>query len=74
MVDRRLKKQANCSSKYIGVCYHVKAKKFYAQIYHNKKVRYLGSFENELDARDCFRDYIYEHGLEHLYGPDVETY
>jgi len=74
MIYKRLKKREGCSSPYIGVSYNTRAKKWYAQIYIDKKVKHLGSFDCELDARDRFRDFVYENGLEHLYGPDVEEY
>ena len=38
------------SSKYVGVCWSKKRKKWLAQIYHNKKQIWFGSFENEKDA------------------------
>jgi len=71
---RSAKKRENCSSKYIGVCWNKQAKKWYAQCYINKKTKFLGAYDNELDARDRFRDFVYEQGIAHLYKDDVETY
>jgi len=37
-------------SKYVGVTWHIKDKKWQAQIRHNGKLIHLGSFENEEEA------------------------
>jgi len=47
-IDKR--KKNNCSSKYKGVCFDKRLKKFRAYICINKNIMYLGLYENEIDA------------------------
>jgi hypothetical protein len=44
----------NCRSKYKGVRWSKRDKKFRAGIMHNKKSYYLGMFENEIDAAKAY--------------------
>ena len=50
----------NKTSKYTGVHYHSKNKKWNANIWHNKKKVFLGTFENELDAHLAYQKYLKE--------------
>ena len=51
---------ANCvasktgSSKYKGVSIHSTTKKFVVHIYVSGKLKYLGSFDNEIEAAKCY--------------------
>lgn len=42
------------TSKYTGVTWHKKAKKWFARIYINKKIYYLGIFTTELEASQVY--------------------
>jgi len=48
--SHNISKQKNTSSKYIGVCYHKKTKKYQAGIKKDDKRYYLGLFNTEEDA------------------------
>lgn len=61
-----LRKGNNSGSKYIGV--KKEGSKYLASIHVNKvKVR-IGRFENELDARDAYLNYLKEHNIENKYA------
>ena len=49
--QRRLKHK---TSRYKGVHFHKKLKKFQSAIHHNKKLYHLGSFKNEIDAAKAY--------------------
>jgi hypothetical protein len=56
-------KRANTSSRYIGVCYDKAHKCWYAQIVHQGKHKWLGTFDNEIEAARAFdRAAIEYHG------------
>lgn len=46
----------NKSSKYIGVIFNKRFKKWQSSIYVNKKKRYLGTFESELEASNAYQE------------------
>ena len=48
------KPQKNCSSKFKGVCWHTRAKKWTAQIKVNGCQIYLGLFDSEIDAAKVY--------------------
>ncbi len=50
--DKYLK---NPNSKKIGVFRHKKSKKWFSQISINKKSKYLGTFNNEIDAHNAYK-------------------
>ena len=58
--------QKNASSKYIGVRFRGKINKWESNIYVNNKQKYLGLFENEIEAvkaRDiATKEYFGEYG------------
>lgn len=54
------KKHIKSLSKYVGVVYAKHAKKWKAQIMINKKVKYLGYFNNEYDAHISYQNKIRE--------------
>jgi hypothetical protein len=56
-------KKANTSSKYFGVSFFKRDKKWRVNISHNHKKYHLGSFENEEDAAKAYNDKAIE-----LYG------
>ena len=53
-----LSRYKNKTSKYTGVHYHKTQNKWCANIWHDGKKVYLGSFKNELDARDAYLNYL----------------
>ena len=48
-------KHLKSSSEYVGVSWNTNAKKWRADITINKKLKYLGIFEHEIDARDAYK-------------------
>jgi hypothetical protein len=52
-----------CSSKYKGVYWHKRDKKFYARISHKRKSHHLGCFRNERAAA-----YVYDCAAKKLFG------
>jgi len=53
-------KHLESSSKYVGVSWNSRDKKWRSQIYINKEAIYLGSFDNELDAHNAYQDKLKE--------------
>lgn len=47
-------------SEYKGVSYHVGKKKWYSALYHEGKMKHIGSFETELEAAKAYDKYAYE--------------
>jgi len=47
---RNQKSRVNSSSKYLGVCWHKRERKWRAGIRINKNTKYLGEFKTELEA------------------------
>ncbi len=43
------------SSKYLGICFHNRDKKWQAQITINGKQKYLGSFKTEIEAHNAYQ-------------------
>lgn len=52
------KNKKNDTSKFIGVHFNKRAKKYQSQIYYNNKRIHLGYFNNELDAKNAYIDFI----------------
>lgn len=50
----RRKFVSSSSSKFKGVCWHIRRKKWTAQIRLNYKLKYLGIFESEIDAARAY--------------------
>ena len=57
------KPHRNSSSRYRGVSFNKKSGKYVAQIIFNRKNRYLGIYENEIDAAIA-----YENAARELHG------
>jgi len=57
------RKRKNCSSNFIGVCFHKTVNKWVATIQDRGHPRYLGTFEDEQDAA-----LAYDTASEQLYG------
>ena len=57
----------NRTSKYVGVT-KVNENLYYAKISVNNKKVHLGKFDNELDARDAYLNYLKEHNIENKYA------
>jgi hypothetical protein len=64
--ERNKKKRANCSSQYLGVRW--KNKKWEAEIKINGKKKYLGRFNTELEAFNCWKQYVFQNGLQEYYS------
>jgi AP2 domain len=45
------------TSKYKGVCFNAKSQRWIASITHKGITKYLGTFDDELDAHNCFIQY-----------------
>ena len=58
-----LSRYENKSSKYTGVHYHSRNKKWNSNIWHNKKKVFLGTFINEIDAHLAYQKYLKENIL-----------
>ena len=52
---RNQNKKENCSSKYIGVSWNKQRNKWKVSIEINGKKKYLGSFDNEEEAYECYK-------------------
>lgn len=61
------KSAKNSSSKYKGVYYHKKAKKWVAQIHIDGKLKYLGIFKSEIDAALTYNKVAIEYFDEYAY-------
>jgi hypothetical protein len=48
-------KHLKSSSRYTGVCWDKSKNKWMSQIYINKKVKYLGHFETEIEASETYQ-------------------
>lgn len=57
---RNTKKHKKTSSKFKGVSFHSRDKIYSVYITIDKKMKYLGSFKNEIDAAKCYN----KHALE----------
>lgn len=61
--SRNKTKQKNTSSIYNGVCFHKKASKWQVSIRINYKKKYIGFFDNEIDAAKAYDKYARENNL-----------
>lgn len=61
-------KAKGVTSKYFGVSWHARDRVWQVSIKLNGKVKYLGSFRNEEQARDAYRDAKKKY---HLFQPEV---
>jgi hypothetical protein len=68
--NRNKLKKEGTSSKYLGVLYHKRDKKWQAQIRINYKKKHLGYFDNEEDAYKAFRDAVEQYNLQEFYPPE----
>lgn len=66
---RNTKKREGCSSRYLGVSYNIKNKKWQSRI-RIEKLFHLGYFETQEEARDAFRNAVEEHNLQDFYPLD----
>lgn len=48
------------SSKYVGVCWDKKSKKWQSTIVINKKNRHLGYFNSEIEASECYKEALFD--------------
>lgn len=55
------------TSKYTGVCWHKAKRKWISQIYHNKKMLHLGTFDIEEEAFKARVDYENKLNIENKY-------
>ena len=66
--NRNKKKMEGTSSKYRGIYWVEKTKKWEAQITLNRKHKYIGRFETEEEAYTRWCEVVYEHNLQEIYG------
>lgn len=52
-----------CTSKYYGVSWYKRHKKWEASIFYGGKQRYIGHFDNEIDAAKAVNSYTLKHQL-----------
>jgi hypothetical protein len=52
-------KHIKSSSKYVGVSWNKFARKWVSQIHINGKQKYLGSFNTEIEAYNCYKKYLF---------------
>ena len=62
--ERNKNKRKNCSSIYKGVSFHKSRNKWQGQIRIDRKLKYFGFFENELECAKKYNEYIIENKLE----------
>lgn len=65
------RKQANCSSKYKGVCWDKNKNKWISSIGYNNKLIHLGRYNNEIDAARAYNGKAKELFGEFAYLNDV---
>jgi hypothetical protein len=58
----------NKTSIYKGVSFNKKSNKWKSQITINKKLKYLGSFNTEIEAFECRKNYILDKNLQEFYN------
>jgi len=64
---RNQRKAKNTTSKYKGVCWQERDKKWQVYIYHGKKNHYLGYFDKEEDAAGAYNEEAIKHHGEYAY-------
>jgi len=52
------KDRRNKTSKYTGVCWHIRSNKWRAQIYYLGKQKYLGGFNSEKRASEAYQKFL----------------
>jgi NUMOD4 motif/HNH endonuclease len=62
--NRYRKKFDNCSSKYVGVCWHKQVKKWATACRIDNIPNHIGYFNDELEAAKAYNTYIIENGLQ----------
>ena len=65
--NRNITKRQNTTSKFMGVSFHKRDKKYQARISINNKPKYIGLYEKEEEAGRAFDDYIKDHNLTEFY-------
>lgn len=60
-------RQLTRTSNYPGVSYSNNHSRYIAQVYHNKKNKYLGLFNNELDAYEAVKQFHTENNIINRY-------
>lgn len=64
--NRNRTKRKNTSSKYKGVYFFKRDKKYSSVICVNKKITHLGYFSSEQEAAKAYNSYIISHNLSHF--------
>ena len=71
------RKHCKGSSEYTGVCWHKRRKKWQSSILVNKKKKYLGYFNTEIEASNAYKDYLFniynkiDAILRHNFNPEM---
>ncbi len=55
--NRKYHRDGTKTSEFLGVCFHKKSKRWRATLTLNKKSKYIGSFENEIEAKKAYDNY-----------------
>lgn len=62
---QRMRKAGSTSSKYIGVTWHKKERRWNAQVWVGQRIVRLGGFASEFDAATAYDRHILSNGLDH---------
>ena len=68
---KNVMKREGTTSRYLGVSYNAKDKRWRARISVNEKSIHIGQFKTEDEARDARREAIIKYNLEEFYPPDA---
>ncbi len=72
--ENRLNGPIRGKSKYRGVSFHKQANKWEARIWIDRKQKYIGRYETEIDAAKAFNDFILTNGLNQFYIDNINVF
>ena len=56
----KIREKMKYYSEYKGVSYHIGKDKWYSALYHEGKMKHIGSFDTELEAAEAYDRFAYE--------------